>query len=62
MAVFWTNLELHTRNYIIRLLSVLVHIQDAVPLSLYLEVEGSHHGTHRLSPNYGGMEEEGPDN
>ena len=53
-------MELHTRKLMLWNLSVLVHLQDVLPLSLCLKGEWPHQGTHIFWSQSGDMDEEGP--
>ena len=52
------KMEIHARKLLIRHLSVLVHLQDVVPLELCLEGEITQHSTNSLWPQSGGIEDE----
>ena len=60
VVVHRKNLELHTRKLLLLSLSILIHLQDVIPMELCLEVEGRHDGTNFFRPKSGGMKEEGP--
>ena len=60
VVVCMKKMELHTRKLLLRCLSALVHIQNVLPPSCCLKVEGPQNGSHRFWPQSGGVEEKGP--